>query len=293
MDFLWYFDIQEDNTFHSHAIKNVIYRTPGKQEVVILDSYTYGKILVINGLIQSTQYDEFIYHESLIHPAMISAENPKRVLIIGAGEGASIREVLKYDVDEVVAVDIDKNVIELVKKYLSEWHQSSFDNPKVKLVFEDGFEFVKKYKGEQFDVVILDLTDPHETSASRNLYTIEFYKEVKKLVKDILVTQGTSPYQSPHSFSIIYKTLRQVFNYVSVGLSFVPSFDTIWGFFFCSDKINVKNVNVSERLSRVKGVLKYYDEITHKSMFSLPKNVRELLAKEEGISTLENPVVFS
>ena len=293
MNFIWYFDIQGENTYHSHAIKNVIYRINGKQEIVILDSYTYGKILVIDGLIQSSQLDEFIYHESLVHPAMISAENPKRVLIIGAGEGASIREVLKYNVDEIVAVDIDKNVIELVKKYLAEWHQGSFDNPKVKLIFEDGFKFIKEYKGEPFDVVILDLTDPAGSSPSRNLYTLEFYREVKRIVKDVLVTQGTSPYQSPHSFSVIYRTLKQVFQHVSVGLSFIPSFDTVWGFFFCSDKIDVKSVNVSERISRIKGTLRYYDEITHKTMFKLPKDIRSMLVKEEEISTLENPVVLS
>ena len=290
MDIFWYYDKQSSYSYHSHAIKNLIVNVEGLQNIAIADTYSFGRVLIIDGLIQSAEYDEFIYHESLVHPAMLAAEDPKRVLIIGAGEGATLREVLKYDVSEVVAVEIDKKVIEVAEKYLESWHRGAFKDPRVKLVFQDGFEFVKEYKGEPFDVVILDLTDPTEDSKSRNLYTLEFYKQIKRLVKDVVVTQATSPYQSPHTFSKIVRTLMSVFNYVSVGLSFIPSFDTVWAFVFCSDKIDVKGINVKERLKRVKGELKYYDDVTHKNMFLLPKDVKKLIESEKSLVTLSTPV---
>ncbi|BCU69034.1 spermidine synthase [Stygiolobus caldivivus] len=290
MKTFWYIDEQSSSSYHAHAIKNLIADVEGIQNVTIAETYSFGRVLIIDQLIQSAEEDEYIYHESLVHPAMLASEDPKRVLIIGAGEGATIREVLKYDVKEVVAVDIDKKAIEVVEKYLESWHNGSFKDPRVKLVFQDGFKFVKEYTGEPFDVVILDLTDPTGTSQSRNLYTLEFYKEVKRLVKDVMVTQGTSPYQSPHSFSRLTKTLTEVYRYVSVGLSFIPSFDTVWAFIFCSDKFNIRNLDVKNRIGRVKGELKYYDEITHKNMFFLPKDIRGLIEGEKTVATLSNPL---
>jgi spermidine synthase len=290
MRLFWFFDEQSNYSYHAHAIKNLIADVEGLQDVIVAESYSFGRMLIIDQLIQSAEHDEYIYHESLIHPAMVASDDPERVLIIGAGEGATIREVLKYNVKEVVAVDVDRKAVEIAEKYLETWHKGSFRDPRVRLIFQDGFDFVRQYKGEPFDVVVLDLTDPTETSRSRNLYTIEFYKEVKKLVKDVMVTQGTSPYQSPHSFSRLVKTLREIYNYVSVGLSFVPSFDTVWAFIFCSDKVNVSKLNVKNRLNRVMGELRYYDEITHKNMFLLPKDVRKLIDSEKTVVTLSNPI---
>ncbi|BFI75287.1 polyamine aminopropyltransferase [Sulfurisphaera ohwakuensis] len=291
----WHIEWQTPYEFHGHAITKVIAeeKTP-YQRALLVELARFGKALILDGKIQSTITDEFIYHEALVHPLLLSINNPEKVLILGGGEGATLREVLKHKtVKNAIMVDIDPVVIDFAKKYLQEWHQGAFDNPKSKLVIEDGYKFIKETK-ETFDAVIIDLTDPIKDSPSQMLYTKEFYEEVKRISKWGIVTQATSPSFSLETFSIIYNTIKHVFKKVSAGITYVPAFDGLWGFVYASDVVNPAEFSKEEINNRIKerieGSLRFYDGETHITMFSIPKHIREVLEKENKISTRENPV---
>ena len=296
-EWLWHLEWQTPYEFHGHAISKVIVeqKTP-YQRALLVEFYRFGKALILDGKIQSTVADEFIYHEALVHPLLLSLDNPENVLILGGGEGATLREVLKHkSVRNVTMVDIDPVVIDFAKKYLQEWHQGAFDNPRTKLIIEDGSKFVKETK-ESFDAVILDLTDPIKGSPSQLLYTKEFYEELKKITKGGVVTQATSPSFSLDTFSIIYNTLKQVFRKVSTGIVYVPAFDGLWGFVYASDNSNpieLLKEEVDKRINdRIEGKLRFYDGETHVTMFSIPKYIREVLESEKRVSTRSNPVAI-
>ncbi|MEM0373813.1 MAG: polyamine aminopropyltransferase [Sulfolobaceae archaeon] len=293
----WHIEWQTPYEFHGHGIENVIISYVSKyQKILIANLARFGKTLIIDGKIQSTVSDEFIYHETLVHPLLISLEYPQRVLILGGGEGATLREVLKHkSVKEVVMVDIDESVVEFAKRYLEEWHKGAFNDPRAKIVIADGYEYVKN-SNERFDAVILDLTDPQKNSPSVKLYTKEFYVMLKKILnpKGGIVTQATSPSFSLEVFSVIYNTLKQVFRFVSPAITYVPSFDGLWGFINASDSTNVSSLtaeDVNKRIhDRIVGNLLFYDGTTHLSLFNIPKYIRKVLDEEKRISTESSPI---
>ncbi|MDT7873235.1 MAG: polyamine aminopropyltransferase [Sulfolobaceae archaeon] len=293
----WHIEWQTPYEYHAHAIKRVIAEERSEfQRVLLVELFRFGKSLIIDGKVQSTVSDEYIYHETLVHPLLITLDNPKDVLILGGGEGATLREVLKHkSVNSAVMVDIDPVVIDFAKKYLHEWHQGSFDNPKTKLIIGDGYKFVKE-TNQKFDAVILDLTDPIKDSPSQLLYTVEFYKQVKGILKENggLVTQATSPSFSLDTFSAIYNTLRNVFKYVSASIAYIPGFDSLWGFVYASDYRSPSSLTAEQVDKLIKetiiGELKFYDGKTHEMIFSIPKHIRVKLESEKRISTEKEPI---
>ncbi len=297
--FNWFVEIQTSCSAHMHGIEEILYSGRSQyQEIVVAKLCNVGKALILDGKIQSSESDEWIYHESLVHPVMISHPNPKRVAILGGGEGATLREVLRYDVEEVVMVDLDKEVIEVAKKYLPEWHQGSFEDPRVKLVIGDGRKFLEETEPNSFDVIVLDLVDPFEGGPAAKLYTKEFYELVKRALKEdgIMVTQATSTSYTLKMFTVIYKTVSEVFDKANGYHSFVQAFDSTWGFVWGSMTLDVNALSpgeVDSRLkSRVKGELKYYDGATHLSMVNLPKHVRKAMESETVVSTDEKPFLL-
>ena len=293
----WHIEWQTPYEYHAHAIKKVIAEEKSEfQRVLLVELFRFGKSLIIDGKVQSTVSDEYIYHETLVHPLLLSLNSPKDVLILGGGEGATLREVLKHrSVNQAVMVDIDPVVIEFAKKYLQEWHQGSFDDPRTKLIIGDGYKYVKETK-ERFDAVVLDLTDPIKDSPSQLLYTVEFYKHVKAVLKENggIVTQATSPSFSLDTFSAIYNTLRNVFKYVSASIAYIPGFDSLWGFVYASDSVNPSSIagkQIDNLIrERITGELKFYDGETHEMIFSIPKNIRSKLETEKTVSTEKEPV---
>lgn len=293
----WQIEWQSPHEFHAHHIEKVIVDLKTQyQRVMVVEFSRFGKALIIDGKIQSTISDEFIYHETLVHPLLLSIDNPRRVLILGGGEGATLREVLKHKtVEEAVMVDIDKAVIDFAKQYLEEWHQGAFDNPKSKIVVSDAKDYIEK-TNERFDAIILDLTDPIKGNTSYKLYTKEFYEKVKQHLNKGggIVTQATSPSFSLETFSAILNTLRNVFKLASAAIVYVPSFDGLWGFVYASDYVNPIFLNreqVDKKIrERIIGELRFYDGETHSTIFNIPKHIREFLQRETRISTEENPI---
>ncbi|WP_460173699.1 polyamine aminopropyltransferase [Vulcanisaeta sp. JCM 14467] len=283
----WFIEFNTPFSYHVRGIRRVLYSGVTKyQRVAIVEFEDLGKALVLDGKIQSSLYDEFVYHESLVHPAMITHPNPRRVLILGGGEGATAREVLRHkSVEEVVMVDIDDEVIRLVKEYLPEMSQGAFNNPRLRLVLQDGRKFLEESR-DKYDVIILDLTDPLEGGPSYLLYTVEFYSIVRDRLSDdgIMVTQATSTSYSLRTFATIYRTIASVFPITRAYQVYMHSFDSTWGFVIGSKRYDPTALTPDEVNSRIRerigGGLRFYEGDMHRAMFILPKHIRAVLSDE-------------
>ncbi|MCA9701689.1 MAG: methyltransferase domain-containing protein, partial [Myxococcales bacterium] len=175
-------------------IDEVLYeRQSAHQHVMVADTPAYGRALFLDRLIQSTSSDEVLYHEPLIHPALLIHGAARRVLVAGAGEGASLRELLRHsEVERIIAVDLDPTVVEASRAHLQDWHQGAFDDPRVDLRFEDIQHTLAESADGSFDVIVLDITDPVEDGPSVDLFTVRFYREVARVLADdgIVVLQA-------------------------------------------------------------------------------------------------------
>jgi spermidine synthase len=298
----WFFETTTAFEGHMHAIARTIVETQTKfQHVEILQTVAYGKTLVLDGRIQSSQVDEFIYHEALVHPGMLTTEAPPRsALVIGGGEGATLREILRYpSITRAVMVDIDGEVVELCKTHLPEMHRGAFDDPRTEVRHEDARAYLEKSK-DRFDLITVDLVEPLEDGPARMLFTKEFYA----LVRDRLTPGGAMTMQAGMTklgelafFTTIHRTLREVFPVVAAYQSFVSCFGTPWGFIVASKKVDPAGLGARavDKLiaERVKGSLEYWDGVTHQHAFSLPKFIRKAIAKQTRIVTDANPLLFS
>jgi len=289
---LWYRETGTPYEFHHFAVKSFLFtgRT-AFQEVAILDTHEYGKMLVIDGRTQSAEEDEYIYHEALVHPAMLTHPDPRRVLIIGGGEGASLREVLRYrGVERVVMVDIDRELVELCQKWLPEWHQGAFQDPRVELLFADGQDYIA-HTAMIFDVVIIDICDALEEGPALALYTETFYRSVQRRLAagGLLVVQAMELSGLDYADHVeVRDTLGQVFPVVQSYATFIPSFWADWGFLIASDGLDPAHMPsdlLRERL-RTRGAigvedvarqLEFYDPDAHGRMFALSKDVKARL----------------
>ncbi|MCS7127936.1 MAG: spermidine synthase [Sulfolobales archaeon] len=206
--------------------KNVIaHRRTKYQEFIIADLEGFGRSLIIDGYIQSSEADEVIYHESLVHPAMVTHPNPRRVLIIGGGEGATLREVLKHSsVERAVMVDIDGELVEAAIQHLETMHKGSFFSKKAEVIIDDGYQYVLSAPRSSFDVAIIDLTDPYSSEQVKRLYNRDFYEEVSRVLSNdgILVTQAGNAFFFPEEYTWIVDNLKRVFPIVLEYEAWIP-----------------------------------------------------------------------
>jgi spermidine synthase len=282
----WFVDKESDYRWIYHRVKKRILSAKTEfQHVEVIDTYNLGRVVILDDKIQSAEADEFIYHEALVHPAVIVHPEPKSILILGGGEGATLREVFKHPtVKKVVMIDIDEEFVNLCKNYLEKWHKGSFNNKKLELIFADARLYIKKIRSK-FDVVIADISDPVEEGPARLLYTKEFYSLIKRILRPdgIFVTHATEVHYTPKKglSSKIFKTLAQFFPKVEFYYEYIPSFSSLWAFTIGSLKYSPREISstmVGKRLKERKlGNLLYYDEETHKRLFYLPKCIRKLM----------------
>lgn len=282
----WFLDKESEYRWIYHRVKEHVLSTKTRfQQVEIIDTYNFGRVVILDNKIQSAEADEFIYHEALVHPAMIAHPKPENILILGGGEGAILREVLLYTtVKRVVMVDIDREFVELCKKYLKKWHRGSFFDKRSKVIFADAKEYIKETESK-FDVIIADISDPAPGGPAQLLYTKEFYSSIKKaLVSDgIFVTHITEVHYIPNkSISTeIFKILTEIFPITEFYYEYIPSFSSLWAFTIGSLKYSSKEMSSTTIGSRLKERklenLLYYDQETHKGLFNLPKYLRDLL----------------
>ena len=295
----WFFELITADLVLLYRIKKAVYsgRT-AFQAVEILDTETLGRSLILDGKTQSTEVDEYIYHEALVHPAMLFHPNPQSVLICGGGEGATLREVLTHSsVERVVMVDLDSQVVELCREYLPNHSMGAFDDPRVELLHRDARRYIADCQ-DPFDVVILDLVDPLEGGTAYTLYTREFYEIARAKLSPggFLVTQSgpTSLLNYTECFTAIVHTLSGLFPRVVPYTVHIPSFMTLWGFTIAFADAEPRDYGpeevdslISRRLARP---LRFYDGVTHRHMLSLPSYLRRGIAQEQRIVTDENPV---
>ncbi|MCS7125866.1 MAG: polyamine aminopropyltransferase [Aigarchaeota archaeon] len=259
-----------------YGIKRIVYSGKTKhQKVDIVETEDYGLSLLLDGLMQSSEIDENIYHECLVHPSLIAHPNPKKVLVIGGGEGSTIREVEKHsEVEEITMVDLDGELIDIVKKHIP-WSLKAFEDERLKLIISEGRRFLEEQSDNRYDVVIVDVTDPVEGGPAIKLYTLEFYQVVYRKLREngIIVTQASSISHTPSTFISIYRTISQIFPRTCYYGCFIKSFLSLWGFVVGSKSVLPSDLQSEEvdNLLREKNIndLRFYSGAVHTSIFKL------------------------
>lgn len=282
----WFIDRDSEYRFVYNKFKrHVCSQKTQFQQVDIIDTQNLGRVVILDKKVQSAESDEFIYHEALVHPAMITHPKPESVLILGGGEGATLREVLKHEtVQDVVMVDIDKEFIHLCKKYLKKWHRGSFKDKKVDVLFHDALEYMRKTECT-FDIIIVDISDPIEEGPALKIYTKEFYALVQRVLapKGIFVTHATEVHYAAYKKTAdkIIKLLHSIFPIAQLYFEYIPSFICLWGFTIASLKYNpvrISSKTIERRLHERKiKDLHYYNAEIHKRMFTLPGCLKRFL----------------
>ncbi|WP_291766568.1 spermidine synthase [Caldivirga sp. UBA161] len=247
------------------------------QHVLIVELEDFGKALFLDGILQSAQVDEYIYHESLVHPAMVAVGKPERVLILGTGEGAALREVVKYSsVKEVITVDIDYELIKYVKEYLKEFHNDSFKDPRVKEIYQDAVDYVRNTAaaGEKFDVIVMDLTDPYGSEIGAKVYSVDVIKGIYSMLNDngALIVQAGSSFLFPKEYRLVYDIVKLIFPLVTEYQVWVPSFMYAESFILATKGVNPVKLSsdIVDAVLRVNGVkTRFYNGKVHSALMTL------------------------
>ena len=263
------------------AIKRVLYRGKSSfQKIEFFDTYAFGKILALDGITQTTEVEEFVYHEMLCQVPMLIHNNPKRILIIGGGDGGSLEEVLKYDIERVWMVEIDEMVIDLSKKYLPSISKGAFNDKRAEVIIGDGKEKIRNSRNF-FDVIIMDLSDPG--GPAEELVSLNFYKDVKRALRKggIISIQGGSFDVQPDLVKNIYARLSKIFAYVKIHLAVVPAYQAgECCFVIASDDKNLHNITQKEIEKKIKNLkldLGYLSPEIYFSSQIIPKYLKDKL----------------
>ncbi len=251
------------------TINSVIYEKQSKfQKIFLFKNTKLGKVLVLDDILQSSDYDEYIYHEMLCLIPFYSHKNPKNILIIGGGDGGCLREITKFKkVQSITLVEIDKEVIKCSKKYLFNYHQNSFYDKRVKINIIDGKLFLKKNK-IKFDLIIVDSTDP--IGDGKKLFCKKFYQYCKKsLNKNGILTSQSGTLIQEEAINN-YLKLKKIFKYVGFYQASIPSY---YGgnmlFIWSSNNLNISSLNIDN--NKIHLNFKYYNNNIHKSSFIFPQ----------------------
>ena len=284
---LWFTDRDEHQAFSIRHTGNMLFNEQSPfQQVRVFETEQFGRFLALNNMVMCTERDEFHYHEMIVHPVMQVHPNPKRILVIGGGDGGTVREVLKYPVDKVTMVEIDEAVVRAAKQYLPTM-SCAFDNPKLDLKIADGIKFVKEAAAGSYDIIIVDGSDP--VGPAEGLFTAEFYGDCMKALCEggLLITQGESPLFHEKAFVELNQCLKKTFgrDRVHTLLFFAPSYPTgMWSHQVAVKGAHNPRVDFSEAEAGAfarEHKLKYYNEKVHRSAFELPGFVKTML-KESG-----------
>ncbi len=283
---VWFTDKDEDQALSLRFTGEVFFDVQSPfQRVRILESTKYGKMLALDDMVMTTINDEFHYHEMISHPAMFTHGNAKNVLVIGGGDGGTVREILRHDsIEHVTMVEIDGEVITACKEHLPQI-AAAFDNPKLDLKVDDGIAFVKTAAPESYDIIIVDGSDP--VGPAEGLFSVEFYTNCFNALKSggILVAQGESPKFNEKAFAELNHTLQGIFGTENapVSLFYVPTYPTgMWSFQYgLKGGAHPKSVSNDSTIDAfvAKSGLRYYNFDIHRASFATPNFVKELIKK--------------
>lgn len=277
---LWYSEKHTNNVKFSLKVKEHIFSSQSKfQKVDIFDTYEYGKLLTLDGLVMVTERDEFVYHDMIVHTAMAVNSEIKNVLVIGGGDGGTVRELVRYPfVKQVDMVEIDKMVVDVSREYLPTI-SCELDNERVNVLYEDGIKFVKD-KNNFYDLILIDSTDP--IGPGEGLFTIDFYTDCYNALTDkgILINQNETPiYDEFFKVGInSNRKLKKMFPIVEVYGANIPTYPGgYWLFNFASKKYNPIDDFNEDKWNSLNIKTRYYNTNLHKGSFALPNFVKEKL----------------
>jgi len=277
---LRYTEMSEQGMGISVKVNSTIFHDESDfQTIDIIETPALGKMLILDGLVMTSDKDEFFYHEMIAHVPMNSHPEPKQVLVIGGGDGGTVREVLKHScVERVVLCEIDGMVVDACKKYIPNI-AGQLDNPKVEIQIRDGIEYIATQEN-QFDIILIDSTDP--LGPGVGLFTEEFYTNVKKSLKKggIMVAQSESPFADKKEMKLMYALLKKVFPIVRTYVGPMPTYPGgYWSWAFCSCDVEPLSYIDEKRVELIEKDAKLYNSEIHKSVFALPNFVKKLLAE--------------
>ncbi|ABV33320.1 spermidine synthase [Pseudothermotoga lettingae TMO] len=276
---LWFFDYFPGGDVGLFMrISNMVHSQQTRyQRIDIFDNPTLGRVFALDGITMTTDADEFMYHEMLAHVPMFSHPNPVSVLIVGGGDGGTLREVLRHPgVKRAVLCEIDEQVVEAARQYLKT--SESFDDKRAEFAYENGADYVKRFKNE-FDVIIIDSTDP-TAGEGGHLFTQEFYKSCFDALREdgILTVQAENALYDFGWTKITHRRISSVFPIVKAYQGFVPTYPSgYWLYIFASKNIDpVENFRYDDA-KNMSQKLKYYNEELHKACFVLPNFIKNEL----------------
>lgn len=251
------------------------------QRLVIFENSRFGRVMSLDGVVQLTSADEFIYHEMITHLPLLAHGRAERVLIVGGGDGGSLREALKHrQLKGVTLCEIDESVIALCREHFPQVSDGAFDDPRADIVLADGTEFVAE-TGRRFDVIIVDSTDPIGPGAA--LFTPEFYAACKRCLTDggILVTQNGVPFMQGAELTQSIGAFRTLFRDASAYLASTPTyFGGPMAYGWATDDLALRRLTrdvVAHRFKQAALKTRYYNPEVHLAAFALPEYVRNLI----------------
>lgn len=278
---LWYTE-RHDNKFGiTLKVKETLYHGESEfQTIDVIDTEGFGRMLLLDGMVMTTEQDEFVYHEMISHIPLLSHPSPEQVLVIGGGDGGTIREVLKHpSVKRAVLCEIDGKVVEISEKFLPTI-AGKLRDPIVEMQIRDGVAYIAEQKNA-FDVILIDSTDP--LGPGEGLFTEEFYNNVKAALKPggIVVPQSESPIADKREIQMVYSLLRKVFPKVHAYIGPIPTYPGgFWSWAFCSCDVNPLDYINEPLASELEKNTKYYNREIHKAAFALPNFIKELTCKD-------------
>ncbi len=281
-------ELWEGETGLSFGVQDLLFsKQSAYQKVQVWQTDAFGKILTLDGLVMITERDEFVYHEMISHPALNVLKEPRRVLVVGGGDGGTVREVLRHpEVEHVDLVEIDDMVLEVARTYFPHVC-SGFDDPRLTIHVRDGVEFVHQSPASTYDLIIVDSTDP--IGIAEGLFDKAFYQQCAHILTEqgILVAQTESPFDNLFHEVIQRATsfLRTLFPIVRPYIAFIPSYPMgLWSFTMGSKQLDPVADFEEERVKnweqQLEKPLRYYNSAIHRAAFALPSFVHELLVQE-------------
>lgn len=282
----WFTEKYDENVKISYKFDtHLFHKKSAFQKIDIYENNLFGKYLVIDDILMITEKDEFIYHEMITHVPMSCNPNIKNVLVIGAGDGGTIRELCRYkSIESITMVEIDEEVVNACLEFFPKVSSSLKNDPRVNILFEDGIEFVKNSKNNSYDLIIVDSTDP--IGPGEGLFSIEFYKNCYNILSEngILVNQSESAYY-PFNIRELKRScnkINKVFPILNYYQAFIPTYPSgHWLFGFASKSIMPLNENIN-KWNENNFETKYYNTDLHKGSFYLPNYVREILESSKN-----------
>lgn len=278
---LWYTENHTENVkFSIRVDRQLASEQSDFQRIDIFESQEFGKILTLDGYLMVTEKDEYIYHEMITHIPMATNPDIRKVLVIGAGDGGTVRELTKYNcIEKIDMVEIDEMVVELCKKYIPQT-ACKLDDPRVNIHFQDGLRFVRSAEAGEYDLIIVDSTDPF--GVGEGLFTKEFYGNCYKALSDdgILVNQHESTFYSSYANSMkrAHSRIKQFFPTALVYQAHIPTYPSgHWLFGFASKKYDPRTDLKADWWNSLGIKTRYYNTILHQGCFAIPNNVRDEL----------------